>query len=248
MNATETIHIGAEKQLFLDERWFFSQRGMTLTVNPPTKYERVLFPDKPWEEFGIHAYSSVVEHDGKYYMFYDAIAADISGKQPSRSICYAVSTDGMHWEKPNVGPYVWNGIRENNIVLPGCNGSVMVDSEAPEKQRFKSLSLIVENTVWPESKGVVCGKYGEHSFVELYLCTSPDGIHWKRHTPCALPLFHDTQNVLFYDTRLRKYVAYVRWSSEGRSVARVELDDPLKLPWPFKDRPGAPRGPGLSGV
>ena len=245
MNAPEAIHIGAEKQLFLDDRWFSSQRGMTLTVNPPTKCERVLIADKPWETFGIHGYNSVCEHDGKYHMFYDAIASGMTGKQPGRSICYAVSTDGIQWEKPNVGPYVWNGIRENNVVLPGCNGSVMVDANAPEEQRFKSLSLIIENAVWPESKDAVCGKYGDKLFLELYLCTSPDGIHWKRHTPCALPFFHDTQNVLFYDTRLKKYVAYVRWC-EGRSVARVEFDDHMELPWPFVDHPDVERGPGLS--
>jgi hypothetical protein len=240
------FNVGSDKQLFLDNRWFFSQRGMTLCVNPPLKCERVLFADRPWEEFGIHGYNSVVEHDGRYHLFYDACAGGFGEMPGNRSICHAVSTDGINWEKPNVGPYAWNGIAENNIVLPGCNGSVMVDQNGPAEHRFKALCLVRENPFWPESKGAVCGRYGDHSFVELYLCTSPDGIHWKRHTPCALPLFHDTENVLLYDTRLRKYAAYVRWSSEGRSVARVELDDPLKLPWPFKDHPDAAHGPGLS--
>ena len=248
MKATETIHVGAEKQLFLDDRWFSSQHGMTLTVNPPAKCEQVLLPDTPWESFGIHGYNSVIDYDGKYHLFYDAIAINTPDGQPDRSICYAASTDGIHWEKPNVGPYVWNGIKENNIVLPGCNGGVILDLHGPAEHRFKALCIVEENEVWPESKGAILGKYGEHSFMELYLCTSPDGIHWKRHTPCALPFFHDSQNVMLYDPRLQKYVAFIRWSiaMQGRSVARVEFDDPMELPWPFKDRPEVQHGPCLS--
>ncbi|MFH1008952.1 MAG: hypothetical protein V1800_15875 [Candidatus Latescibacterota bacterium] len=245
MNTPETIPIGTEKQLFIDERWFASQRGMKLTVNPPRKCERVLRPDTPWEGFGIHAYSSVVEHDGMYHMFYDAFAASVPAGQPARSTCYARSADGIHWEKPNVGPFVWNGIKENNLVLPGCTGGVIVDENGPDETRFKALCIVDENSVWPETKGALAGGGG---FVEIYLCTSPNGIHWKRHTPCALPFFHDSQNVICYDPRLKKYVAFVRWSIEmqGRSVARVAFDDPLDLPWPFKDRPETTHGPGFS--
>ena len=246
MNTTEIIHIGSEKQLFLNDRWFSSQRGITFCVNPPTKCEQVIFADKPWEKSGILMYNSVIEHDDMYYLFYDTSVLAVDGENFGRSICYAVSTDGVNWEKPNVGLYTWRGIKENNIVLPGCNGSIMVDPNGSEEQRFKSLSLVIENSMWPDSKGAVAGWYGDKLFLELYLCTSPDGIHWKRHTPCALPFFHDTQNVLLYDTRLQKYVAYVRWSGDGRTIARVEMEDPMKLPWSFKDHPDAVRGPGLS--
>ena len=41
----DAIDVGDRKQLFIDERWFGSQRGMALRVNPPVKHERVLVPE-----------------------------------------------------------------------------------------------------------------------------------------------------------------------------------------------------------
>jgi hypothetical protein len=29
-------------------------------------------------------------------------------------MCYAVSEDGLHWEKPNLGLVEYNGSKENN--------------------------------------------------------------------------------------------------------------------------------------
>lgn len=245
------VKVGDEKQLFIDDRWFLTQRGVTLRVNAPVKSERVLLPEKPWESKGIHAYGTIMEHDGVYRMWYDAIGV-IAGEPPhERSLCYATSRDGLHWERQNVGLFDWGGIRENNIVIPGFSGSVMLDPKGPDEHRFKALATIKENDVWPESKGCICGCYDGKYFMELYLCTSPDGIHWRRQEPSALPFFHDSQNVFFYDTRLKKYVAYVRWDrgvskTGARCVARTEFDDPMELPWPYRYNPGAEQGPGRS--
>jgi hypothetical protein len=60
--------VGDKKQLFIDDRWFATQQGMRLVVNPPIKRERVMVPEEPWEAKGIHAYSTVLEHDGIYKM------------------------------------------------------------------------------------------------------------------------------------------------------------------------------------
>jgi len=238
------IPVGSRKQLFFDGRFIESSRGVRLKVNPPVKAERVLLPEKPWETKGIHAYSTILEHDGVYKMWYDAFAA--GGHPHSRSICYATSRDGIQWARQNVNLFEWEAIRNNNIVMPGTNGSVMIDPNGPDEHRFKALVLVTENSVWPESQGAIAGEYDGKLFLELYLCTSPDGIRWRRQKTPALPFFHDTQNHFFFDTRLRKYVAYVRTHEAGRTVGRTEFDDPLKLPWPFTEQPGEARGPGIS--
>ena len=239
--------LGTEKQLFIDQRWFASQRGMHLTVNPPLKAERVLVPEEPWEAKGIHAYNSVLEHDGIYKMWYDAIAPQSSGIP--RSLCYATSADGIHWERQFVNLFPLPGMARNTIVMPGVNGSVMMDPNGGDEHRFKSLALITENDLWPQSQGCICGVYPEYNpehWCELYLCTSPDGIHWRRHSPSAMPFFHDSHNVFFYDRRLGRYAAYMRTHERHRTVGRTEFDDPMQLPWPFKENPAAARGPGDS--
>lgn len=238
------IDVADQKQLFLDDRWFDTNQGMTLCVNPPVKAERVLLPEKPWESYGICCYHTVLEHEGVYKMWYDAISLEAHEAPHERVMCYATSEDGIHWQRQNVNLFEWEGLRENNIVMAGANGSVMIDPLAPEDERYKALVIIKENEVWPESRGCVCGCYDGKYFMELYLCTSPDGLHWRRRDPYALPFFHDSQNVFLYDPRLKKYVAYVRTHRRDRTVGRLEFDDPLNLPWPFREVTGGERGPG----
>ena len=76
---------------------------------------------------------------------------------------------------------------------------------------------------------------------------SPDGIHW---TPCdklIMPWYTDTRNVAFWDDRIQKYVAYVRWneylrvedgaqrgSFDYRAIARSESTDFENFPVPEK--------------
>ena len=161
-------------------------------------------------------------------------------------ICYAESEDGLHWVRQNVNLFEWEGITENNILMPGAHGGVTIDPNGPDEHRYKALIRVVENDVWPGSKGAVFTLHEGKMWSELYLATSPDGIHWTRQEPSALPFFHDTNNQLFFDSRLGKYTAYVRTQARKRTVGRVEFDDPMDLPWPYRDNPDAPRGPGRS--
>ena len=242
----EIIDIGNQKQLFIDDKWFTSQRGMTLTVNPPVKAERALVPERPWEAKSVSA-GTVLEDDGAYRMWYLADApGDPVEKTHVRSLCHAVSQDGLHWERQDVNLFEWEGIKQNNIVMPGTYGGVTIDPNGPDEHRYKALVRIRENVVWPESRGAIFRRHEGRMWSELYLATSPDGIRWTRQEPSALPFFHDTVNQFFFDPRIGKYVAYVRAHARRRTVGRVEFDDPMDLPWPYRDNPDAPRGPGRS--
>ena len=77
---------------------------------------------------------------------------------------------------------------------------------------------------------------------------SPDGIHWTKYDGPIMPWYTDTHNVAFWDDRIERYVAYVRWNDhlhvneEGRqvgsfdyrSIARSESDDFARFPEPVK--------------
>ena len=229
MDASKAIDVGAEKQLFLDNRWFAASHGMTLRVNPPVKAERVLKPERPWESRGLGTFNTVLEHQEEYLLWY---SAGIKGEQGYRHcMCFATSADGVHFGRKNVGRYALGGSAENNIVIPGGVGMAMLDPAAPEEQRFKMLISMAEDDAWPDAKGVNLRSW------EIHVGVSPDGIRWKLLKPAALPFCHDTQNQMLYDTRLRKYVAYVRTHEYGRTVSRVEVEDPLTLPFPHLDIP-----------
>ena len=221
----EPINVASEKQLFIDNRWFAVSHGMSLRVNPPAKAERILVPEMPMESGGFNRGATLVEYEGEYKLYYGAFF-DEPGF--GFSLYYATSSDGVHFKRRNVNLYEWEGSKDNNIVIPGAGGGVMVDPNGPDAERFKLLAVVHENKVWPEAK-----KIPYIRTYDIYLCVSPDGIHWKLLTPAASPFLHDTTNQMAYDTRIKKYVAYVRTHELMRTVSRVEFDDPLALPFPY---------------
>jgi len=207
------LDVGDRKQLFIDGRFIEDSKNVTLTMNPPRKVGPVILPDRPWESCSIGFCVSVVEHDGLFQMWYRAESQDAGA-----FVCYATSEDGLHWTKPNLGLIEFQGSKENNIVLADVGETVVfLDPSAPDAQRFKALAV----RFWPDPE-----KGG------LYVHCSPDGLHWRVSDERVLPLVPDTANQAAYDTRLGKYVAYIRVWNPMRKVGRVEMDDILQ-PWPY---------------
>lgn len=203
------------KQLFIDDCFFAERQGIELQVNPPLKAGRVLAPEMPWENGVTGLYSTVLEDNGIYRMWYDAIARTPEEKVSStpRSLCYATSEDGIHWRREMVNLFDWHGHSQNNIVMPGGSASVMIDPKAAPESRYKALGYFTASDLWEwkEAQGPVSES---PDGIMIHVWTSADGIHWKRVRPVASPFFHDSLNVLIYDDRIDKYVAYVRVSSQ----------------------------------
>jgi hypothetical protein len=209
--STAAMNIGSAKQLFIDGAIVASSNDIRLTMNPPRKTgERCIVAERPWEGHRVCAYNSVVEDSGIYKMWYDAIAND-----GSRWLCYATSTDGVHWDKPALGIVEFDGSKDTNIVFPlekrshepGC---VVLDTNpdrAPDA-RYK----------------MVCSYDGPGGF-GTYVYVSADGLHWSPISDKPSFRASDTGNIAFWDDRIGKYVAYIRTWAPGRGVGRCETDD-----------------------
>jgi hypothetical protein len=209
----EPLNVGSAKQLFLDTRFLASSDHVALAMNTPCRLGPVLLPDKPWEANEIGFCTSVVPHDGGYWMFYRATAKDgLAG------VCLATSTDGVHWDKPDLGLVEFAGSKDNNILFWDVGEAVVfADPNGAADARFKAIVCLH----WPDPK-----------LAGLYVYTSPDGLHWAPGRERVTPFLPDTANQAMWDTRLRKYVAYLRVWNPLRKVGRVEMDDILK-PWPY---------------
>ena len=201
------------RMLFFDRRDIESLDGVTLTMNPPVKRGPCLQVEKDWELKGARALC-VVEWEGAYRFYYQ-----ISLDEDIKCLAFAVSRDGIAWERPELGMVEFNGSTANNLVsIEGCNqneGCVFVDPIAPDDQRFKLVG---------------------HSQFEggMYVMTSPDGLRFKRHPGNLLTFILDNHNTSFYDPRIGKYVIYSRgWDRDrpippmqgSRTVIRIETDD-----------------------
>ena len=153
------IPIDVGRQLFVDD-FLVEETTLTRTYHAATYFEGnpLLKPDRPWEADSkfptAMVFSDGVWHDpadGLFKMWYMGGYTD--------GTCYATSTDGVHWEKPELD------------VVPGTNivhqvgrdsGTVWLDLRDPDPaRRFKMLLF-----QWPEGAGCYT------------LYASPDGIHW----------------------------------------------------------------------
>ena len=261
--------VGSDKQLFIDHRFIESSRQVKLTVNPPVKREgAVLRGDRPWDEFGLGWYS-IVDDGGTYRMWYYGADRDprptiIAGEKgplghltgyaapagtPRESLpeqgryrlCYAVSNDGLEWEKPELGLVEFDGSKRNNIVHEEFKlAYVFLDPHGPPEERFKLIH-------WT-GPGIA-------------VATSADGLHWDRPSHRVSALAADTQKMAWWEPRLNRYVVYLRVIVEEenrpmfpfvdpvesdppvvapkllrprRAVGRVEVDD-LLAPWPEEE-------------
>ena len=229
------LEIGSRRQVFIDERFLGSAKGIELVVHPPTKTgELTIVPEHSWET-SIYAYSTILKEEDTYHLWYDAVAP--RKKPPDggdavwqggmiRSLAYARSRDGIKWEKPMLGLAEIFGSRQNNVVLGyGAGGikgglhstAVFIDPKAPSGEKFRMVAYVVE---MPRA---------------LQVFSSPDGIQWKLTHKNAIVFeskeHHlDSQNLVFWDDRISRYVAYMRRNlrpagSQGRVVARSESEN-----------------------
>jgi hypothetical protein len=129
-------------------------------------------------------------------------------------LCCAVSKDGIHWERPNLGIVEFEGSNDNNIVLKSVvDGTVFVDPTAPPERRYRLL-----HTIGPHQGG-------------LRVSHSPDGYHFTIGEPVS-PWNPDSQQVAFWDRRVKKYAVYLRKNTKrGRSVGHLAVKDITKT-WP----------------
>ena len=224
--STAAIDVGGEKQLFFDRKFIAESENVAIAMNPPKKLGPVLKPTERWEDFRFTSYFTVVQDGSLARMYYSCFSedqwnfasADVTWRDYA-FLCYAESVDGIHWSKPNLGIVEYNGSTDNNIIARSIvDGTVFIDPSAPPEKRYKML-----HTVGPHDGG-------------LRVSYSADGKHFTLSEKPVIDWGPDSQQNAIYDTRLRKYVAYLRarpkmhLESETRAVARIEMDD-IEKPW-----------------
>ena len=154
-------HIGTQKQLFLDDHRVESLKHAAFVMNPAKKYRDnpVYRREHPWEGNALH-YGAVCydEQEQLFHMWYHnchfsgtlrtpkKLVPSVPAKTGQRFL-YAVSKDGYHWEKPDLGLVEFEGSTSNNILGPenwrNFKGGVFIDpNETDPDKRFKAMAQI----------------------------------------------------------------------------------------------------------
>lgn len=200
------IEIGSRLELMVDEHLEGRLGGdAKRRLNRPVPREVALRMDAPWEGCASGG-TTVFEDDGLYRMYYRGQDFEYKGgelRSPrGKRICYAESTDGIHWEKPDLGLVAFEGSRKNNIVIDGekiLNGMFSPfrdrNPACAANARYKAFMLM--------ERGNARG---------LWAFGSPDGFQWSAlsEDPVITRGLLDTQNLGFWDGARGEYRAYHR--------------------------------------
>ena len=161
--------------------------------------ELVIMHDEPWEGDCCDYHNLFKDSNGFYRMYY----LGWNFKRPGVCVCYAESTDGIHWIKPKLGICDYNGSKKNNIILDSTtavfdNFMVMRDPNQKEgsEELYKGICSIKTDS-YPHKN-------------ELWCFISSDAIHFKKAWEMTDAGAFDTLNTVLWDKYTNRYFAYIR--------------------------------------
>ena len=213
------IDIGSRLELFVDD--FLIDRltgGAEQRLHHPVPQEIIMVHDSPWEG-SCSGYHTIFRDGDIYRMYYKACGFCLREDEELYAhplyFCYAESEDGIHWSKPELGLYEFQGSRANNIVMithkigditiDAGHGAVFKDDnpEASPDARYKAFFRATR----------------PHAPPGLIPFKSPDGIHWSPmiETRVLTSGTFDSQNLAFWDSLRGEYRVYWRYLNKEDS-------------------------------
>lgn len=208
--AAEPINIGERRELFVDDFLIEKSNHLEFRLQSSVPREIVLTHDAPWEGSGCGFYT--IFRDGDIIrMYYKAWAltnedGSVLSKRPV-AIAYAESKDGIHWVKPDLGLFEFEGSKKNNIIWMGhrLNDFTVFKDTNPAcrpGERYKAVGHV---------------RPGDGKKPELGAFKSDDAIHWSPLGDKSIITkgAFDTQNVAFWDPLRKQYFCYIRHSHGG---------------------------------
>jgi hypothetical protein len=212
--------------------------GVKLVTHAGERVGPILEAEARWEEGAGVKFTTLLKEQGIYRAW--SLPAHTSGRpRGQRFFMYFESEDGMHWKRPNLGLFEYEGSRANNILNQSThdytkatpetpmeyrkpelfNGTVFIDPSAPPAERYKVFaSGNISQEAFERYKRQRPNEIdwrdkedlAEPGSKAVRGAVSPDGIRWTVLPDALVVEPSDTLLVAYYDENLRKYVAYTR--------------------------------------
>jgi hypothetical protein len=218
------LHIGAERQLFLDNFMLDHLEDVERIFPEPYRPKEPILKvgELPWEQHDNPVPTAAIydPDDGKFKLWY--IQPPVGGfGDAGRMLCYAESTDCLHWEKPLSNVCVpYEGYRETNIVRRDTTHVTVVLNHDQSDSSRKFLMLYN-----PHDRARAQGKHNMSA-----VAASPDGLRWTTISEDT-PYRHHHESRIIWDNAIQKWVAYSQYSHHWnflhrkRQIGRQESDD-----------------------
>ena len=216
--------------LFIDDEFIESMDGLSKGVEPAQKTSStpLIQMDQPWDKDWKMGYTNIIydEEEGKFKAWYNV------GKnqyppfdQEEDGLAYAISEDGINWEKPILNLVEEEGSKRNNLVFPfyrwGTGHGIIKDPiESDPAKKYKMLFMFQ------------CNHMAHAGITQpISIAYSADGVNWeapKSWVNPVIPQGSDTQLCAYWDTDIRRYVVYLRGRPNVRIICMSESHDFLE--------------------
>ncbi len=232
------VEAGDELQLFIDDHLVSRIEGLRRVLHQPEdiRANPVIVSEHPWEHRRI-PYGSVLwfPEEGKFKCWY--LTLNIYDSRPgfrgyrkehhvpineAAYICYAESTDGINWTKPELGLHEFRGSKQNNIVLasPGTHfDSTSVMYLPRDKQwPYRMMTFIGR---WPYKEDLVRKKWGDPPPFGIkrhghYAYGSKDGIRWHELNDNEPVLRVSDRSMFWWDPRQSVFAGAAKRSHQNK--------------------------------
>lgn len=212
--STSPYDVEAKAQLFVDRTLVRETRDVTFRLHQGVRHPKnpLVVADQPAEGWRLEIFGSVLydEDERLFKMWYIGEPVGMFGPEPEGAAgdnptLYAISKDGIRWEKPHVGTLkAADGSRHNALLYATHLASVYKDREERDPaKRYKMICYIQD----PKERR------GYQTMV------SPDGIHWNAHSRAPICPGSDVITG-YYDEDRKLWVAMAKIATRVRGHTR----------------------------
>jgi len=228
----KVINVKSNRQLLFDRKFIETSDNIKIVVNKPIKTWELNIVTNNSPHHRIGGYNSIIYDEGIYKMYYGETQYKEDGVYVY--ICYATSKDGINFKKPDL-KLAKHFEGSNNIILGfgaggiekglGDGGCMVFIDPLDKKNKYKLVARHALN----RNLGLYSSNDGINFKFEME--TIIDDERFKNNKGSETKIFHlDSQNIIFYDDKIKKYVAYVRRNlghivGQHRTIARGESKD-----------------------
>lgn len=223
-------------ELFLDNQMIEVTPGVSRQLHPAKKHARnpVVRCDRWCDGEYIQPYTTMYDEEDKLFKMWARAGSNTEAGRIGDNAAYMLyftSTDGVHWEKPDLGIVDVAGRRDHNIIF---TSDLVLKSPAGRSYGAKEF-VVPRAAMKPQGKKAFFWAVNKHphprdkseKFIALaivqdhrrgaHIVTSPDGIHWS----CASTPFwqtpHDVSGTgddclmhVIFDDAKKKWALYRR--------------------------------------
>lgn len=218
VNPPKVIDVSIGRQLFVDD-FLIEKSELVFEYHKPKKYEGnpIFYPTESWEreECPVACPKSggvwYDETEQIYKMWYEASWL--------KHMAYAVSKDGIHWERPHLD------IRKGtNIILDYDGYELEKGFSGLNYFRPDSTTIVIDYDTKKINERYKLFLRNPDGITPALIATSKDGIHFEnfKTTP---PL--EDRSTIFYNPFRKKWVFSIRksWTPGRRARSYYECDD-----------------------